>query len=186
MNLEDGFQEIKISGSKDDEIVILADMINGSFKKISTQTKSLRQFITDVSHEFKTPLMVINSNIDLYNKKLEKQDEGAVGDAGLPSLLASIKFNTKKLNKLLETLFLISRLEEGIICFKKEKIHLEDFSRRIISNLQSFYSEKEIAVVYKFEKMIYIEAEDSTLSILFENLITNAIKFSPKNVSLEI
>jgi signal transduction histidine kinase len=34
--------------------------------------RNMKQFITDVSHEFKTPLMVINSQIDLYNKKLEK------------------------------------------------------------------------------------------------------------------
>jgi signal transduction histidine kinase len=35
--------------------------------------KNMRQFTTDVSHEFKTPLMVIDSQIDLYNKKLEKK-----------------------------------------------------------------------------------------------------------------
>ena len=42
---------------KNDEIKILADALNSSYDKIDTQTDKLKQFITDVSHEFKTPLM---------------------------------------------------------------------------------------------------------------------------------
>jgi signal transduction histidine kinase len=63
---------MNISGSDDDEIKILADTLDSAFQKIETQTSSLKQFITDVSHEFKTPLMVINSDIDVYEKKKEK------------------------------------------------------------------------------------------------------------------
>jgi signal transduction histidine kinase len=50
----------------------LANTINQSILKIRKQTQNLKQFITDVSHEFKTPLMVINSKIDLYKKLVEK------------------------------------------------------------------------------------------------------------------
>jgi signal transduction histidine kinase len=47
----------------------MVDMLNISFDKIQTQTKILKQFISDVSHEFKTPLMIINSKIDFFTKK---------------------------------------------------------------------------------------------------------------------
>jgi len=59
-----------------------------------------------VSHEFKTPLMIVNSKIDVYNKMLEK---GKGSQEDIQVLLGSIKHNTKKLNNLLETLFLLSR-----------------------------------------------------------------------------
>ena len=66
------FQLVNQSKHKNDEINILAEALNNSFGHIESQTTNLKQFITDVSHELKTPLMVINSKIDLYNKKLEK------------------------------------------------------------------------------------------------------------------
>jgi signal transduction histidine kinase len=50
----------------------VARALNKSFAKIKTQSKNQKQFITDVSHEFKTPLMVINSKIDLYKRKCDK------------------------------------------------------------------------------------------------------------------
>jgi len=68
----DNFKKIECYGCKEDEIKILANTINSSFEKIQSQTQNLRQFITDVSHEFKTPLMIINSKIDVYHKWLRK------------------------------------------------------------------------------------------------------------------
>jgi len=72
MDIDKPFNRINVVCNKDDEINILARTINKSFTHIKNQTIILKQFITDVSHEFKTPLMVINSQIDLYNKKAEK------------------------------------------------------------------------------------------------------------------
>jgi signal transduction histidine kinase len=68
----DSYHEIQCEGCNDDEVKILANTINQSILKIRKQTQNLKQFITDVSHEFKTPLMVINSKIDLYKKLVEK------------------------------------------------------------------------------------------------------------------
>ncbi|MGB2110907.1 MAG: histidine kinase dimerization/phospho-acceptor domain-containing protein [Patescibacteria group bacterium] len=65
--------------------------------------------MTDVSHEFKTPLMVINSKIDVYRKQIEK---GKSKPEDLNKLLNTIKNRTKKLNNTLETLFILSRKTE--------------------------------------------------------------------------
>ena len=54
---------------EDDEIRILAEALNTSYDAIEIQTAKLKQFLTDVSHEFKTPLMVMNSRLDVLEKK---------------------------------------------------------------------------------------------------------------------
>jgi len=52
--------------------VIVANTLNASLEKIVEQNNTLKQFITDVSHEFKTPLMEMSSKVNLFQKKYEK------------------------------------------------------------------------------------------------------------------
>jgi signal transduction histidine kinase len=59
--------------SKDDEIRLLADALNKSYDAIEAETEKLKQFLTDVSHEFKTPLMSLSSRLDVLAKKREKK-----------------------------------------------------------------------------------------------------------------
>ncbi len=206
IDIEKDFEKINISWNKDDEINILAKALNDSISHIKKQTSNLKQFITDVSHEFKTPLMIINSQIDLYNKKqkLEKLDKNET-----KKLLEKIKQKTAKLNNLLETFLFFWRVENNIEKLKKQKInfsvYLENSIKKIIENNEiikniskensnSIFWEKNgpINIIFKIEKNIFIEIEKNIFDILLENLLSNAIKFSlinlekNKKVSIEI
>lgn len=179
----DNFSNIKLKWPDDDEIKILADTINKSFKRIESQTDNLKQFITDVSHEFKTPLMIINSKIDLYNKMIEKW---WVNKDDTSELLLSVKSNTNKLNKLLETLFLLSRMQEWITCFDKKTVNLSEYINRELDYFETKLIEKWNSFVRRIDKDIYLEIEEVTFNIILENLVTNAIKFSLKGWKIEI
>jgi len=181
LDIDKDFEKLKIVWNKQDEINILASTINNSFCHIKKQTSNLKQFITDVSHEFKTPLMIINSKIDLYNKKLEKNK---LDKQDTKILLENIKEKTKKLDNLLETFLLLSRVENKIENLDKTKInfseYLEDFSQEYIENSEIIKNiwKENIEVNYKIEKNIFLNIEQNTFNILFWNLISNAIKFS--------
>ncbi len=185
-DIEKEFKQIKIIWNPNDEINILADTINNSFFHIKTQTSNLKQFITDVSHEFKTPLMVINSKIDLYNKKLEK---GKLEKDDTQNLLYNIKDKTRKLNNLLETFLLLSRIENNIekLNIKKVNIwkYLEKFTQDYLKHnnyiIENNILEK-INIKFKINKNIFLEIEENTFNILFWNLLSNAIKFSKDNL----
>ena len=182
IDLDKRLKKIKISGPENDEIKILANALNKTFTKIKTQSKNQKQFITDVSHEFKTPLQIINSKIDLYHKKCDK---GVCGVDDINLLLWAIKNNTKKLNKLLETLFLISRFGDGIVKFKKKKTNISELVENISKNLLE-NSTKKIILDTKINRNISQNIEVSTFSILLENLLTNAIKFSSEESIIEV
>jgi len=191
LDIENSFQKLEIIWNKNDEINILAEKINISFSHIKNQTNNLKQFISDVSHEFKTPLMVINSEIDLYNKKLEKNK---LGFNDTYNLLLSIKEKTKQLDNLLETFLFLSRLENKIEKLNKNETNLSKYikniSREYIKNNKIIKNiwENNFNIIYKIESNIKLKIEENTFNILIWNLISNAIKFSRNNdkIILEI
>jgi len=182
IDIEKDFKKIQIIWNKDDEINIVAEALNKSFTHIKKQTSNLKQFITDVSHEFRTPLMVINSQIDLYNKKLEKSK---LNKDDTKKLLEKIKDKTAKLNKLLETFFLLSRIENKIEKLDTKNIDLSFCLKNITENY-ILNIDKKVDIEYKLEKNIHLDIENGTFNILFENLLWNAVKFSNKSPKIEV
>ena len=165
-------------------IILLIIVIYYLLWKVMTAKafRNMKQFITDVSHEFKTPLMVINSQIDLYNKKLEKW-KLSKNDTEL--LLSKIKEKTAKLNNLLETFLLLSRLDTSMQCLNKQEVNLDKYLENITCNLILSYK-KRIKINYNLNKKIRLKIEENTFNILFENLFSNAIKFSDEWWNIEI
>jgi len=109
---------------KDDEIRILSDALNNSYDTIEHQTSKLKQFLTDVSHEFKTPLMSMSSRLDVLAKKKEKK---SLDPDDITDFFALTEKNILKMNHLLETLFFLSRMEEKKSDLQYESIMLKDF-----------------------------------------------------------
>lgn len=167
----------------DDEIYILAKALNNSYHLLEKQTKNLKQFITDVSHEFKTPLMGMSSELDLIEKKKQKV---WIQQEDIDTLFLNTRKSIHKLNWLLETLFFLSRIEEKSGCLVTQKLNFENYMKKKISDLSHSFPEKNIVCEYKIEKNLQYEVEENTFSILLDNLLSNAIKFSPKNVKLKI
>ncbi len=181
-NLNTDWKEIDIEGPKEDEIQILAWVLNRSFEKIQKQSEDQKQFITDVSHELKTPLMVINSKIDVYNKKCEK---GTCWVEEMVDLRTGIKSNTQKLNKILETLLLLSRFESDEVEYEKQEVNISEFIENITSDLL-LHSTKQITPNFAIQKNVSKTIERTTFTILLENLLTNACKFSDEWSVIEI
>lgn len=182
INIDKKVETLDLLDNKDDEINILVKAINKSFCRINEQTTNLKQFITDVSHEFKTPLMVIDSQIDLHNKKIEKWK---LWKNDTEKLLNNIKEKTSKLNKLLEALFLLSRIENNIVQFSKKEVFLNNTLIKLWANYD-YWINKNIKIKYKCKKSTKIKIEEYTFQILLDNLLWNAIKFSGNDSEIEV
>lgn len=168
---------------EDDEIRILAEALNSSYDTIDTQTGKLKQFITDVSHEFKTPLMAMSSEIDVLEKRIEKK---SLDTQDVEVFFTHARGNIRKLNTLLETLFFLSRIEEQKQCLVKKPISLQTYIEKKIQNFSHSFSNKDIQVQYNIPKNFTLDVEENTFSILLDNLLSNAIKFSGTKVKLTI
>lgn len=168
---------------EEDEIKILAKALNSSYDTIDTQTSKLRQFITDVSHEFKTPLMGMSSRLDVLEKKSEKN---ILSPEDTKKFFSDTRQNIGKLNGLLESLFFLSRIEDEQGCLVKSKIGVKNiFETRLVKISESF-PYKKLKYSLNISEDLQYEVEEHTFTILIDNLISNAIKFAPENVQIDV
>ncbi|MDA9128935.1 HAMP domain-containing histidine kinase [Candidatus Gracilibacteria bacterium] len=177
-------ERIMLDGlAENDEIKILTDALNESYDKIDTQTDKLKQFITDVSHEFKTPLMGMSSRLDVLEKKSEKNK---LTPDDSQKFFLDTRQNISKLNGLLESLFFLSRIEEEHGTFIKSHIHVNSlFESRILKISESF-PHKNLKYNLDIEENLQYLVEEHTFTILIDNLISNAMKFAPENMDIKI
>lgn len=167
LNLNNLDKHFEIEGREDDEINILALKINEATDKINKQTLSLKDFISNASHELKTPLMSINSEIDYSLKSKNYQN-----------WMINIKNEIWNLNNLLEELVLISKLDSDSPLKKTNK----NISEIVISTskmIEKKYKNKWLKLEKKLddvEKMV----NNWSFEIIAKNLIENAFKYTEK------
>jgi len=149
----------------DDEIKILANALNDSYDTIDEQTSKLKQFLTDVSHEFKA-------------------SKWKLDDSDIREHFISTKKNITKLNWLLESLFFLSRIEEQKWCLIKHNIQLRDYMNKKVQSIAESFPDKILSYSLDISDDVVYQVEENTFSILIDNLLTNAMKFSPENMEI--
>jgi len=139
------------------------------------------EFVNHVSHELKTPL----ASITAYAEMLV--DGEAEDEKTRKEFLAVIQEQAQRLNRLIENLLNISRIESGLIKVNKESVSLTILIHQAVLMLKSYAAEKNIELVEKTSivcDQIYAD-RDMITQVLF-NLISNAIKYTPVGGSVKL
>jgi len=158
------------------EIWILTDSINNFIKQNNTINESQINFIQDVNHELKTPLMQIESNIELIeNQPLENK---------IKKRIDSIKESTYNINEIISNLWFILRWEKTII--NKQNINLYDYISNLIKNYSIILKEKNININLIKNYDLILNNNDYYLDRLFWNIISNAIFYNEWNNNIYI
>ncbi|MCI4443866.1 MAG: HAMP domain-containing histidine kinase [Lentimicrobium sp.] len=162
-----------------DELYTLSETINNLLDRIENTIEREKQFTSDASHELRTPLTVIKGTLEVLIRKPRNQEE----------YLDKINFcvtEVNRLNHLVDQLLLLARFENQTKSLKIEKNCLNAIILDTISSYSSAIQSKNIKLIAEFVKDYYIENDAYLLSIIFNNLISNAIKYSNENANLTI
>ncbi len=158
------------------------DVVYDSFNKMVSELKQNEMFKTDfisnVSHEMKTPLATIQGYATLLqNEKLTKKEK--------QEYLATIITATKQLSNLTTNILKLSKLENQSIFIEPKEYNLAEQMRRVILSLESLWSKKDIDLVIDIDE-ITAKLDESLIEQVWKNLIENAIKFSNDKGKIEI
>ena len=138
------------------------------------------EFIENVSHEFRTPMTLISVLVEML-KTWEKLDYKERNRA-----LDIIEIETKRLSKLVNELLTLARLNRKDDGLKLEKINIVNLSKDVITVLRELSSKQKIKITEKFHsESEYVLANYQLLSQAISNVLENAIKYSPKNTTIE-
>lgn len=139
-------------------------------------------FVSTVSHELRTPLTIINSTV---NNMLD----GVVGEVPEYHIkwLSKIKNNTHRLNSLIEDILDISRLESGKVDMRRGKIDIVALVRKVNTDVLPLAQKNGITLsIHMPESLPKIDANLGRIEQVITNLITNALKFTPSQGSINV
>ncbi len=135
-------------------------------------------FVSNVSHEFKTPI----SAIEGYSTLLQ---DGENLSADQQEYVEKILFNTNRLSSLVGSILLLSRLENQNIPTNRVTYRLDEQIRQSIVALEAAWDKKQIEFDVELEKLEYTGGE-VMMRHVWDNIISNAIKFSPTGGMIRI
>ncbi len=138
-----------------------------------------RDFINNMTHEFKTPLSsILLASHSLENQKAVQENEKLNKYAGI------ITQQGKKLNHHIEKILNVARNDEFAMAIHPEKINLYEILRHVSDNLQMKHENLKIDL--NIDESIFILADEFHFTNVFQNLLDNSIKYSNENLEIYI
>ncbi len=136
-------------------------------------------FIAMVSHELKTPLTSMKSYVQVLLAK-EKKD----GDSFKINALTRADVQAKKMTSMIQDFLSLARLEDGKITINKEVFDLQPLAEEIINDAKILTSIQSIQLEHAADVRIY--ADRDKIGQVLTNLVSNAIKYSPKGGNITV
>lgn len=162
--------DISINYESEDEIGALAKNFNLMIAELKNMEYLRKDFISNVSHEFKTPISSIQGFVELIkNKDLSEEKREAYLDI--------IIEETERLSNLSSNMLKISRLDNQSIPNKITNFSLDEQIRKIILLLEEKWDRKKLELDIDLDKIIF-KGDEDLIEQIWINLIENAIKFS--------
>jgi len=150
------------------DIGILIDKINNFIKKLNQAYLNQKQFMQDISHEIKTPLMQISTTIELIQDNMPEYK----------NQFQLIQDKIQFISDLVRKILFIEKLDENL---KSEKINLNQYLKNLIQEYKNLAKSKDITINLIENAQLTINAPKYYLDRLFGNLLSNAIKYNKQN-----
>jgi signal transduction histidine kinase len=169
-----------------DEIRELAETFNDLLGRLEMAFDSQERFISNASHQLKTPLTILKGELNMIKKR-------QVSESGVKEFFESATAEIEHMINLVEDLLLLARLEAGKDTLSMNKVGLDEVLLGVVSRLQKIAAQKNVQIQAQFiseppdkEFQAEVLGDEELLACLLENLVENAVKYSPKDSSVTV
>jgi two-component system phosphate regulon sensor histidine kinase PhoR len=150
--------------------------------ELRTQEKFRRDFLSNISHEFKTPLFAIQGYIEAI------QDDDFEDMDMVKDFLMKASRNVDRLSYLIKDLDEISKLETGEMAINYTKFKINDLVKEVFESMEMKAEQHKIKLVFKqkYDEPILVNADREKIIQVLVNLIDNSFKYGKEGGSTSI
>ncbi len=163
----------------DHELSRLAETLNRMIGRLQTSFGALRRFTADASHELKTPLTVVRADV-------ERAMHPSAGNEERMQALEEAMQEIARMSDLVDSLLTLARADEGRFDLHREALHLEPLVVDVFETAMILGEDAGVSVSLPLVEDAAVMGDATRLRQLFLNLITNAIKYTPRGGHVEI
>jgi len=174
-----GFWEPLPVTTPHDELGQLAATFNDLFRGVDSAVRQLRQFVTDASHELRTPIAVLHGETELLLSKPRSAEE-------YQKTLSVFDDELKKLTRMVEGLFTLSIADAGQLHLESEPLYINEVLEEACALVSSRARRKGIAILRQLDLEFPYNGDEAFLHQLFLIFLDNAIKYSPEKSAIHV
>jgi len=160
-----------------DEIAQLVQEFDQMAEQIESLMHAQKRLISDVSHEFRSPLTRINLAVELIRN---------VDSPGVSTAIARIEQETERLNGMVGKLLTLSRMEAGQQLVDKEEIELADLLRQVVDDADFEARNRNCRVVLYEADECRAVGSPELLHSAVENIVRNAVRYTADRTEVEV
>ncbi len=158
---------------------VIIDCFNRMAEELSGVETLRTDFIANVSHELKTPLAVIQN----YGTMLQSPDLTAKQQA---EYAKAITERSRRLADLITNILKLNRLENQQIYPAAKRYDLGEQLAECLLQFEDTWEEKNIEIETDLEEEVFVESDDELLSLVWNNLFSNALKFTESGGTVSV
>jgi two-component system, OmpR family, sensor histidine kinase BaeS len=179
VEMADGDLAARARVGGDIEVRQLATSFNEMAEEIEGTFDSLKRFVGDAAHEIGTPLTALQADLELARER--------PFDDSVPDLLDRSLLHTERIRRLTRDLLALSRLESVGAVSEQQDVDLVELASQVVDSVASRAEQADIELVLEASAPVVAVAGDSAaLSRAVENLLDNALKFTPAGGTITV
>jgi heavy metal sensor kinase len=160
-----------------DELAELAEAFNGLLDQLFTALDRQKRFAGDAAHQLRTPLTVLEGQIEVALRKPRSVDEYG-------TTLAVLRDQVRELNQVIEALLFLARGDEGQAAANRSPIDLGQWLQQFLEKWRSHPRWADIGI--DCDSDVEVNTSPALLAQIVENLVTNALKYSPPGSAVDV
>ncbi|RDK02828.1 sensor histidine kinase [Paraburkholderia lacunae] len=153
------------------ELRPIVEAINQCIARMRQQATAQRQFISDAAHQLRTPLTLLDAQIQFARQRENR-------DARLAEALAGMHKSSRKMTTLTNKLLLLAQAESAAPSKEHERVDLSALIAGVLEELIAFAQSREIDLGAELEDGLQVTGDEALTAALVTNLVDNALRYT--------